>query len=83
MAEQIEPREMTKDQLKLVVLTQRIGEITSKYEEQIADNRAEYTQQFAAMQDVLHKQEADIEKLQAQLRKSNESVQKEDPETSN
>lgn len=76
------PKEMTKDQMKLFVLKERIGQITSQYEDQIADLRAGWTQAEQAFQDALHRQESDIEKLQEQLRKFNESVQQEDPEPS-
>lgn len=82
MTEQIEPREMTKDQLKSLALKQRIGEITSQYEDQIADNRAEYTQQFNAFQEALRERDVQIDSLQEQLRKRNESLQEEDTTTS-
>lgn len=59
----------TKDQLKVIALRQRIGEITSQYEEQIADLRADVTQQFDALNEVIRNQENDNESLQNQLRK--------------
>jgi uncharacterized membrane protein YccC len=65
----------TKDQLKLAALKQRIGEITSGYEDTIASLRADFTQQFDALQDVLREQDETIEKLQEQLRVANGVVQ--------
>lgn len=71
-------KKYTKDQLKVLALKQRIGEITSQYEDQLADLRADVTQQFDAFQDVIRNQDNDIEKLQEQLRKyQDESVQEE------
>lgn len=34
---------MTKEELKIVALTQRIAEITANYEENLADIRADFT----------------------------------------
>jgi len=77
-----EERKYTKDQLKVMALKQRIGEITSRYEDEFADYRADVTQQFDAFQEVIRNQEKDIESLQAQLRKyQDEPLQEEDPET--
>lgn len=58
----------TKDQLKVMALKQRIGEITSDYEEKIADIRAYVTQAQEEFEEILRRQETDIESLQAQLR---------------
>jgi chromosome segregation ATPase len=71
---------MTKDQLKLIALKQRIGEITSQYEDQIADMRASFTQQMEAMSDALKDSDKTIENLQNQLRKSSETLQEDDPD---
>lgn len=59
----------TKDQLKVIALRQRIGEITSQYEEEIAELRANVTQQFEAYDEVIANQEKDMQSLQEQLRK--------------
>jgi len=75
-----DPSKMTKDQLKLVALKQRIGEITSMYEDQIAELRADATQRFEAMSDALKESDQTIEKLQEQLRKSDETLHQEDTE---
>lgn len=72
----IDPSQMTKDQLKALALKQRIGEITSDYEDKIADIRADFTQQYNALQDVLREQEKEIETLQ-KLGKSNEAEKEE------
>jgi spore maturation protein CgeB len=79
-----EEKKYTKDQLKVMALKQRIGEITSRYEDEIADLRADVTQRFEAFNEVIRNQETDIESLQAQLRKyQDEPVQEEaDGETS-
>jgi uncharacterized protein YukE len=84
MTEQVEPKDMTKDQLKLFVLKDRIGQITSNYEDQIADIRANWTQAEQAFQNALQSQEKQLESLQEQLRKANESLQQnqETPATS-
>lgn len=76
---QPEQQKLTKDQLKVIALKQRIGEITSDYEEKIADIRAYVTQMEEHYSELLKNQENDIESLQAQLRKyqENESVQEE------
>lgn len=83
MNEQTPLHKMTKDQLKLVALKQRIGEITSMYEDRMADMRADTTQQIGAYQDVLREQEEQVENLQAQLKKyqdaeNNVQVEEED-----
>lgn len=71
-------KKYTKDQLKVIALKQRIGEITSRYEDELADLRADVTQQFEAYNEVIKNQEKDIESLQAQLRKyQDESIQEE------
>jgi hypothetical protein len=62
-------QKLTKDQLKLVALKQRIGEITSQYEDQIADIRAYVTQLEEHYNEIVRNQETDMENLQAQLRK--------------
>ena len=72
------PNRMTRDQLKLLALKQRIGELTADYEDRIADIRADATQRFEAMSDALKESDETIEKLQEQLRKSNETEEKED-----
>jgi hypothetical protein len=64
---------MTKDQLKSLALKDRIGEITSKYEDELADLRAEATQRLGAMSDMLKTQEAELEALQTQLKKYQET----------
>jgi len=73
------PNKMTKDQLKLIALKERIGIITSQYEDQIADMRASFTQQMEAMSDALKDSDQTIENLQNQLRKSSETLQEDDP----
>lgn len=60
---------MSRDQLKVMSLKDRIGEITSKYEDEIAEFRAEATQKFGAMDDLVKSQESQIESLQQQLKK--------------
>ena len=60
---------LTKDQLKVIALKQRIGEITSDYEEKIADIRAYVTEMQEHYDEVVRNQEKDMESLQAQLRK--------------
>lgn len=68
-----------RDQLKVIALKQRIGELTSDYEERIADIRAYITQMQEQFQDTLQNQEKDIEALQAQLRAyQNAAIQEED-----
>lgn len=68
-----------RDQLKVIALKQRIGEITSDYEDKIADIRAYVTQLQEQYDDLLHRQEADIEALQAQLRAYQDAaIQEED-----
>ncbi len=62
----------TKDQLKVIALTQRIGELTSSYEERIADMRADVTQRQEDMQNQILAQHERIESLQKEL----EDVQK-------
>lgn len=75
-----EQTKLTKDQLKFIALKQRIGEITSDYEEKIADIRAYVTQVQEQYEEVVKDQESTIEGLQAQLRKyQDEPVQEEDP----
>jgi hypothetical protein len=69
---------MTKEQLKNIALKQRIGEITSRYEDELADLRAGFTQQLGALQDAFREQEITIENLQEQLRKSNVNLQDEE-----
>jgi predicted nucleic acid-binding Zn-ribbon protein len=73
--EQTPLHKLSKDRLKTIALTQRIGEITSKYEDELADLRAGFTQQLGTLQDHLKDQEGQIEALQEQLRKTNESIQ--------
>lgn len=72
------PNRMTRDQLKLLALKQRIGEMTSDYEDRIADIRADATQRFEAMSDALKEADETIEKLQEQLRKSDEVLHQDD-----
>lgn len=68
-----------RDQLKVIALKQRIGELTSDYEERIADIRAYITQMQEQFQDTLQNQEKDIEALQAQLRAYQDAaIQEED-----
>lgn len=67
MNELQEPNKMTKDQLKSLALKQRIGEITSNYEDRAADLRADFTLHIDAMQDRIAAQEAQIENLEMQL----------------
>lgn len=74
------PNKMTKDQLKLFALKERIGIITSQYEDQIADMRASFTQQMEAMSDALKDSDQTIENLQNQLRKSSETLQEDAPD---
>jgi len=64
-----EPKAMTRDQLKLLSFKQRVGELASNYEEQIADFRAEATQRMEAFQNLVKEQEAEIERLREQLKK--------------
>lgn len=58
----------TRDQLKVMALKQRIGEITSDYEEKIADIRAYVTELQEHFNEVFKNNEAEMEALQAQLR---------------
>lgn len=74
------PNKMTRDQLKLLALKQRIGEITSEYEDRIADIRADATQRFEAFSDALKESDETISKLQEQLRKANVVQVEEDTE---
>lgn len=67
-------QKLTKDQLKVIALRQRIGEITSQSEDQLADLRADVTLQFEAYDEVIKNQEKDIESLQAQLRKYQDAI---------
>lgn len=76
MNELQELNKMTKDQLKSLALKQRIGEITSNYEDRVADLRADFTLHIEGMQDRISAQEAQIESLQKQLGK-NETLQDE------
>lgn len=80
--QQVPPHKMTKDQLKLLALTQRIGSLTSKYEDELAELRAGFTQQLGAMDDLVKSQEADIEKLQEQLRKYQDAEKNQETTTS-
>lgn len=73
MNESTPPHKMTKDQLKLLALKQRIGEITSDYEDKLSDIRADATQQIGAYQDALREQEEQLENLQNQLKKYQET----------
>ena len=75
-----EQKKLTKDQLKVIALKQRIGEITSDYEENIADIRAHITQMQEHFEEVIRNQEKDIESLQAQLRNYQNVVQEEEPD---
>lgn len=43
---------LSRDQLKVIALRQRIGEIVSEYEEKIADIRATFTQQMDSIQEL-------------------------------
>jgi small-conductance mechanosensitive channel len=76
-----ESKKLNKDQLKVVALRQRIGEITSQYEEQIAELRADVTQRFEAYDEVVRNQERDIESLQAQLRTYQDAAVQEEGST--
>jgi small-conductance mechanosensitive channel len=76
-----EDKKLTKDQLKVVALRQRIGELTSQYEEQIADLRADVTQRFEAYDEVIRNQENDIESLQSQLRMYQDAAVQEEGST--
>lgn len=58
----------TKEQLKLLALKQRIGEITSDYEDKIADIRAYVTQLQEHYEEIFKNNESEMEALQAQLR---------------
>lgn len=58
---------MNKDELKVLGLTQRIGEITSKYEEQIVDVRAEYTIMAENSQNRIGELEREIMELKERL----------------
>jgi DNA repair ATPase RecN len=73
-----ETKKLNKDQLKVVALRQRIGEITSDYEEKIADIRAYVTQMQEQFEEVLQNQEKDVEALQAQLRKYQDAAVQEE-----
>lgn len=68
----IEPDSMTKDQLKNLALKQRIGELTSNYEDEIAELRANFTQEYTSMQNVRKALEEQVESLQKKLREKNE-----------
>jgi hypothetical protein len=72
-------KKLNKEELKVVALRQRIGELTSQYEDQIADIRADVTQRFEAYEEVLKNQEKDIESLQAQLRTYQDATVQEEP----
>jgi small-conductance mechanosensitive channel len=76
-----EQKKLNKDQLKVVALRQRIGEITSQYEEQIADLRAYITQVHEQFEEVKNNQERDIEALQAQLRTYQDAAVQEEGST--
>jgi hypothetical protein len=75
-----EEKKYTKDQLKVIALKQRIGEITSDYEDKLADFRADVTQQFAAYDEVVRNQEKDMESLREQLRKYQDAALEEEAE---
>jgi hypothetical protein len=74
----LDPSKMNKDQLKALALKQRIGEITSDYEDRLAETRADFTIQYNALQDTISQQAALIESLNDQLGKLNETEEKED-----
>jgi F0F1-type ATP synthase membrane subunit b/b' len=77
-----EQQKPTKDRLMVFALKQRIGEITSDYEEKIADLRAEATQSFEKLNEVLRDQDSQIESLQVQLRAYQDAaIQEEDSAT--
>lgn len=58
------PKKLNKDQLKVVALKQRIGEIVSEYEESIAGMRADFTQQLESMQEYVESQQKRIQELE-------------------
>jgi hypothetical protein len=78
MSQSRQEQKLNKDQLKVIALRQRIGEITSNYEEQLADLRADVTQKFEAYEEVLRNQEKDLESLQNQLRKYQDAALEEE-----
>jgi hypothetical protein len=80
MNQEQEVKKLTKDQLKVIALRQRIGEITSNYEETLADMRADITQQSEAMQEMIEQQFQEIQDLKGQLNASD--AQKGSPEDS-
>lgn len=63
------PSKMTKEQLKIMAFKQRVGELSSDYEDRITNMMADYHQQIEAYQDTLRTQEDELESLRAQLRK--------------
>lgn len=60
---------MNKDNLKVIVLIQRIAEIVSEYENKVADVRADYT---LAVED-FQKKLADLESQNKVLKEANDS----------
>jgi len=62
-------QKLTIDQLKVLALKQRMGELVSDYEERIADLRANITQISDAMQGRIAAQDEEIFKLREQVEK--------------
>lgn len=70
-----EQKKLNKDQLKVVALTQRIGEITSEYESKIADMRVAFTEEIDRMQEISNAQLEELIKLKdAQNAEAQDSV---------
>ncbi len=59
-----EQHKLTKDQLKVIALKDRIGQIVSEYEESIADMRANFTQQVEALHEVIESQDEKLAQLE-------------------
>ena len=62
-------QELTIDQLKVIALKQRMGELVSDYEERIADLRANITQISDALQGRVQAQDEELRKLREELEK--------------
>jgi len=62
-----EQEKLTKDQLKVVALKQRIGQLTSDYEERIADLRADFTVEHETYNELLNKMHVENEDLKQSL----------------
>lgn len=65
-----------KNELKVTALTQRIGEITSKYEEQVAELRAQATMAIEKLDSENKELHEDVKRLDAKVVELEKNAQK-------